>query len=77
MSSSGCYLRCFLTPRSNILRLQGAMSACEGHHTARYLSRMDNADFDWPDAQADNVSQLKEKFQRLLSVIVEQSIGDD
>jgi hypothetical protein len=38
---------------------------------------MDNADFDWPDAQADNVSQLKEKFQRRFPVIVDQSIGDD
>lgn len=77
MSSSGCYWRCSVTPRSNILRSHGARLRDWDRDTAHYSSGQDNEYFGWKDAQNDTVQQLAAKFKERFERIVEAGLGDD
>lgn len=45
MSPSGCYWRCAITPRSNVLRSHGAMLSDNERLVAHYTSGQDNEYF--------------------------------
>ena len=77
MSPSGCHWRCALTPRSNILRSNGAMIADFDRLTAHYTSGQENQYFGWRDAQYDTVVKLADRFSQRFPEIVEASRGDD
>lgn len=77
MAPSGCYWRCAITPRSNILRTHGAMLRDWEHLVAQYSSSQDNEYFGWTDAKHDDVQQLAAKFTDRFGDIVEASRGDD
>lgn len=77
MSSSGCHWRCAITPRSNILRTNGAMLKDFNRCAAHYTSGQDNEYFGWSDAKADTVQQLADRFSERCPEIIEASRGDD
>jgi hypothetical protein len=77
MSPSGGYWRCSITPRSNILRSNGAMLKDWERDTAHYSSGQDNEYFGWEDARHDKVEQLANKFRERFPRLVELSLGDD
>ena len=77
MSPSGCYWRCAITPRSNILRSHGAMLGDNERLVAHYTSGQDNEYFGWTDAAQDDVQQLAMKFTERFGDIVAASRGDD
>jgi len=77
MSSSGCYWRCAITPKSNILRSHGARVRDSERLVARYSSGQDNEYFGWKDAKHDKVQELAEKFAERFGEIVEAGKGDD
>ena len=77
MAPSGCYWRCAITPKSNILRSHGAMLSNEERFVAHYSSGQDNEYFGWTDATHDDVKQLTAKFKERFAVIVEASRADD
>lgn len=77
MSASGCYWRCAITPKSNILRTHGAMLADYEHLVAQYSSGQDNEYFEWEDAKHDDVQELAKKFTQRFAEIVDSARGDD
>ena len=77
MSPSGCYWRCAITPRSNVLRSHGAMLSDDERLVAHYTSGQDNEYFGWTDAAQDDVQQLAAKFTERFGEIVAASHGDD
>lgn len=77
MAPSGCYWRCAISPRSNILRSHGAMLRHFDRLVAHYSSGQDNEYFGWDDARQNDVKQLATKFTERFPAIVEASRGDD
>ena len=77
MAPSGCYWRCAITPKSNILRSHGAMLCDWEGLVAPYSSSQDNQYFGWNDAMQDDVKQLATKFRQRFPEIVNSSRGDD
>lgn len=77
MSASGCYWRCAITSKSNILRSHGAMLNDDERLVAHYTSGQENEYFGWADSPHDDVQQLAAKFAERFSDIVDASRGDD
>lgn len=77
MSASGCYWRCAITHKANILRSHGAMLSDEERLVAHHTSGQANEYFGWTDATDDTVQQLATKFTERFADIVDASRGDD
>lgn len=77
MAPSGCYWRCAVAPRSNILRSHGAKLADWDHLAAHYSSGQENEYFGWTDSTQDDVKQLATKFTQRFGEIIDASKGDD
>lgn len=76
LNASGTAWRCGVTPRSNTLKVNGAL-AVDGSRMANYSSASKNAYFGWPDARTDTARQLADKFIERFPAIVEESRGVD
>jgi len=77
MAPSGCYWRCSITSKSNILRSHGAMLKDFDRAVAHYSSGQDNEYFGWTDAKSDDVKELAAKFMNRFPEVIEASLGDD
>ncbi len=77
MSPSGCHWRCAISPRSNILKTNGAKLKDYDRCVAHYTRGQDNEYFGWHDATHDTVQQLARRFTERFPEIVNAAQGDD